>query len=231
VEGPFRDPDVPDGEETDYRGLLAGEEAGAGTMRVERLELDGHPFYRQLLSLRVQGEAEYEAEIVFRRRRGVVLADSYRAETSHEGQSVAVEEGRFRDVKGLQWGGEIEPFPADVSPLLGCALALRGLEFARGERRAFSLWLANTVHWPIETHVERTETISLPGGRRGAWRVRVRPSFERVAGPLDRLVAMILPPFVLHFDADPPHRFLRFEFPTGPFRWNPRGVIEATELR
>jgi hypothetical protein len=227
VEGPLRDPDVPDGEETDYRGLIGGEEAGSGTMRVER----GDDRYRQLLSMRIQEEAEYEAEIVFRRRRGVVLADSYRAETSHHGQQVAVEEGRFRDVKGLQWGGEIEPYPADVSPLLGCALSLRGLEFERGARREFSLWLANTVHWPVETRVEKTETIALPGGRRNAWRVRVWPSFERVAGPLDRLVAVILPPFVLHFDAEAPHRFLRFEFPTGPFRWNPRGVIEATELR
>ena len=227
MEGPFTDRDVADGEETDYRGLIAGEESARGTMRVERTD----DSYRQLLSFRIKGEAEYEAEIVFRRRRGVVLADSYRSETSHEGRPVSVEEGRFRDVKGLQWGGEIEPFPADVSPLLGCALSLRGLEFERGVRREFSLWLANTVHWPIETRVEKTETIALPGGQRSAWRVRVWPSFERVAGPLDRLVAMILPPFVLHFDADPPHRFLRFEFPTGPFRWNPRGVIEATELR
>ena len=216
MEGPLRDPDVPD-----------GEEAGTGTMRVER----GDDFYRQLLSMRIQEEAEYEAEIVFRRRRGVVLADSYRSETSHDGRPVAVEEGRFRDVKGLQWGGEIEPYPADVSPLLGCALSLRGLDFERGARRQFALWLANTVHWPIETRVERVETIELPLGSRRAWRVRVWPSFERVAGPLDRLVAMILPPFVLHFDAEPSHRFLRFEFPTGPFRWNPHGVIEATELR
>ena len=37
----------------------------------------------------------------------------------------------------------------------------------------------------------------------------------------------ILPPFRIHFDAEPPHRFLRFSFPTGPFPWNPRGLIEA----
>ncbi|MDQ1446852.1 MAG: hypothetical protein QOI20_3316, partial [Acidimicrobiaceae bacterium] len=45
------------------------------------------------------------------------------------------------------------------------------------------------------------------------------------------VVQLLLPPFVLHFEEGPPHRFLRFSFPTGPFPWNPRGLIEATELR
>lgn len=230
VEGPFRDPEIPDGEESTFRGLIAGEENGTGRLRVERVERDGRPYYRQLLSMRILGEAEYEGELLFRRDSGHIISESYRLETLHKGERVAVEEGYFRGVKTLQWGGVLEPFPRDVAALLGCAVALRGLDFERDARRTFSLWLANTVHWEIESHMEQIEEVELPAGRFRAWRVRVRPDFTKIAGKLDALIALVLPPFTLHFEAAAPHRFLRFEFPTGPFRWNPHGVIEATEL-
>jgi hypothetical protein len=230
VEGPLSDPDIPDGELTRYRGVVGDEEVGGGSHRVECVEEAGRPSYRQLISIALSDGVAYELETLFRRQRGVLVAESYRAETSYHGEPVALEEGRFRGVKILQWGGVIESYPRDITPLLGCALALRGLEFERGARRPLSLWLANTVYWEIETRVERIEQVEVPAGRRRAWRVRARPSFARIAGPLDRLVAMVLPPFVLHFDAEPPHVFLRFEFPTGPFPWNPRGLIEALEL-
>jgi hypothetical protein len=85
-------------------------------------------------------------------------------------------------------------------------------------------------NWEIDSKVERRERVGVAAGELDAWRVRVRPSFHAVASALDRIVGLLLPPFVVHFAADPPHRFLRFEFPTGPFPWNPRAVIEATEL-
>jgi hypothetical protein len=129
----------------------------------------------------------------------------------------------------LQWGGTLEPYPRDVTPLLGCALALRGLDFERGARRSFSLWLANTVWWEVNLRVEKLEEMELPTGSARAWRVRARPHFGQIAGRLDRIVQLLLPPFTIHFEEQPPHRFLRFSFPTGPFPWNPRGLIEATE--
>ena len=227
MEGAFSDPGIPDGEETAYRGLVGGEEVGAGTNRISHT--DGG--YRQTLSMTVRGDASYDAAIEFRRGSGRLAAESYRLDTRYRGEPVAVEEGRFRGVKVLQWGGDLESYPRDVAPLLGCAVALRGLSFERGERRSFSLWLANTVWWEIDVRVEKVEDVSLPAGPARAWRVRVRPHFGQIAGRLDRLVRLLLPPFVLHFEEEPPHRFLRFSFPTGPFRWNPRGLIEATALR
>ena len=227
MEGPFSDPGIPDGEETVYRGLIGGEEVGGGTNLIARV--DGG--YRQTLSMAIQGDASYAAEIEFRRNRGTLAADSYRLETRYRDEPVAVEEGRFRGVKVLQWGGDLESYPRDVAPLLGCALALRGLSFERGARRSFSLWLANTVWWEVNTRVEKLEEVALPVGSMRAWRVRVRPHFGQIAGRLDRLVQLLLPPFVLHFEEQPPHRFLRFSFPTGPFPWNPRGLIEVTEQR
>jgi hypothetical protein len=227
MEGPFSDPGIPDGEETVYRGLIGKEEVGAGS----NLVAHGGAGYVQALAMEIRGDATYSASIEFRRSRGTIAAESYRLDTRYRGEPVAVEEGRFRGVKVLQWGGDLETYPRDVAPLLGCAVALRGLSFERGERRSFSLWLANTVWWEIEARVEKLETISLPIGATRAWRVRVRPHFGHIAGALDRLIQLVLPPFVLHFDEQPPHRFLRFSFPTGPFPWNPRGLIEATELR
>jgi hypothetical protein len=227
MEGAFGDPGIPDGEETFYRGLIGKDEAGIGSNRVAHAEGG----YHQTLSMTIRGDAAYMATIDFRRSGATVAAESYKLETRYRDEPVAAEEGHFRGVKALGWGGTLEPYPRDLAPLLGCAVALRGLKFERGERRSFSLWLANTVWWEIETRVEKLEEISLPIGSMRAWRVRVWPHFGHIAGALDRLIQLLLPPFILHFEEQPPHRFLRFSFPTGPFPWNPRGRIEATELR
>jgi hypothetical protein len=182
------------------------------------------------LAALVREQAAYELEFEVIRRRGELLADHYRLETTHGERPVAVEEGWFRDVAVLGWGGTIERYPSDVAPLVGCALMLRGLEFERGAERSASVWLANSVHWEVALRVERRERVEVPAGAFDAWRVRARPSFHAIGGALDRIVGLLLPPFVIHFDAEQPHRFLRFAFPTGPFPWNPRAVIEATEL-
>jgi hypothetical protein len=227
VEGPFSDPGIPDGEETVYRGLIDGVEAGKGTNRISHTD-DG---YRQTLTMNILDDATYVAAIEFRRDGGSLAAVSYRLDTSYRDEPVAREEGHFRGVKVLQWGGALEAYPRDVAPLLGCAVALRGLDFERGARRSFSLWLANTVWWEVNLRVEKLEDVSLPFGTARAWRLRARPHFGHIAGRLDRIVQLLLPPFVLHFEEQPPHRFLRFSFPTGPFPWNPRRLIEAIELR
>lgn len=231
MEGPFKDPEIPDGERTVYRALVAGEELGTGVLVVDRASEGTRDLYRQSVAIRAGGDTSYELITTFRRRSGTIHAESYRLETRHgEGEPVAVEEARFRQVRTLQWGGELAPYPRDLAPLLGSAVALRGLEFEPGFARSFSVWFANTIFWEFEATVERSEQIELPVGRVDAWRVRVRPSLEQVDLALDKLVAGLMPPLVLHFAKDPPHRFLRFEFPTGPFRDNPQGVIEATEL-
>ena len=84
--------------------------------------------------------------------------------------------------------------------------------------------------WEIALHVDKRERIGLPTGTIDAWRVTAAPQFEGIGTALNRIVQANLPPFRIHFDAEPPHRFVRFSFPTGPFPWNPRGLIEATEL-
>jgi Protein of unknown function (DUF3108) len=231
MEGPFRDPDIPDGERTAYRGLVGGEEAGSGEVVVERSADAGRDLYRQSLVARVAGRAEVRSETTFRRRSGSIHAEEHETRTlDGDEPPVAVEQARFRGVKVLHWGAEVEPYPRDLTPLLGCALALRGLEFERGARRSFSVWLVSSIYWTVETKVEKQETIELPAGELSAWRVGVRPSFEQVDKALDSVMDAVMRPVVAHFEAEPPHRLLRLEFPTGPFKWNPPGLIEATEL-
>jgi hypothetical protein len=230
LEGPFNDPDIPHGERTAYRGLIGGTEAGSGEVLVERVTEGDREFYRQSLAASIVGQLRWRAETTFRRRSGQIHVEAHRIETLNGDTPVAAEEGRFRSVKVLQFGGEVEPYPRDLAPILGCAVALRGLEFEAGAQRAFTAWLANSVTWVVETRVERKEAVEVPAGEISGWRVRLRPSFEQVDAALDRLMEMLMPPLVLHFAAEPPHRLLRFEFPTGPFKWNPPGVLEATEL-
>lgn len=226
LDPPFRDPGIPDGERTVLRGTIGDREAGVGELRVSTTE----EAYDVRIDQQILGDFTIGTDIRFARARGSLRAESYRAESRDGDKLVSVEEGWFRDVRGLHWGGELQPFPSNATPLLGCAIALRGLEFVKGERHNFAIWLAHSVWWAIALHVDRRETIDLPVGRIDAWRVSAAPQFEGIGSALNRVVQAILPPFRLHFQAEPPHRLVRFSFPTGPFPWNPRGLIEATEL-
>ncbi|WP_020668768.1 DUF3108 domain-containing protein [Amycolatopsis nigrescens] len=221
---PFRDPMIPAGEKAAYRASLGADENYDVVVSVE---LEGDTRYRQLIEARL-GELELVVEQAFARKNGMVLAESYRAESRHDGELVTREEAYFRDTKHLQFGGAVKSFPADVTPLLGASIALRGLDFSRGARRQVNLWLAFSVFWQVDLKVERRERVRLPIGSMEAWRVRARPSFAQINGLLDRVIGGLLPPFTLHFDVEPPHRLLRFTFPTGPFPWDPRGLIELT---
>jgi len=222
----FRDPDIPDGERTAFRGTISGDDAGTGTLAIETRD----DAYVARVDATILEHFDQAVEIGFRRANGTLRAERYRAESRNGDQMVSVEEGWFRDVRGLHWGGELLPYPSNLTPLVGCAVALRGLDFVKGERHAFALWLAHSVWWEIALHVDKRERIELPTGTIEAWRVTAAPQFEGIGTALNRIVQAILPPFRIHFDAEPPHRFVRFSFPTGPFPWNPRGLIEATEL-
>jgi hypothetical protein len=226
LDPPFKDPQIPDGERTTYRGTISDADVGVGELRVEATA----DRYLVHLESRILSDFNQTIEMGFLRSRGLVRAESYRAESRDGDRPVSVEEGWFRDVRGLHWGGELQPYPSNVTPLVGCAVALRGLEFVKGERHHLALWLANSVWWEIALHVHRRERIEVPAGSFDAWRVTAHPQFEPIGAALNRVVQAVLPPFRLHFDADPPHRFLRFSFPTGPFPWNPRGLIEAATL-
>ena len=222
----FGDPGIPDGERTTFRGTISGQESGVGTLTIDATD----DAYVARFDGTILEHFDQSAEIRFRRVHGALRAESYRAESREGEKAVSVEEGWFRDVRGLHWGGELLAYPSNVTPLLGCAVALRGVDFAKGERHTFALWLAHSVWWEIALHVDRRERIELPAGSLDAWRVTAAPQFEAIGTALNRIVQAILPPFRLHFEAEPPHRFVRFTFPTGPFPWNPRGLIEATEL-
>jgi hypothetical protein len=226
LDPPFKDPGIPDGERTVFRGTIDGKDAGTGVLTIVATD----DAYTGRIDGTILDGFKLAVEMGFSRGRGMVRAESYRLESRDGDKLISIEEGRFRDVRGLHWGGELEPYPSNITPLLGGAIALRGLEFVKGEKHKTAVWLANSVWWEISAHVDRRERIDLPSGSIEAWRVTAAPQFEGIGSALNRIVQAILPPFRAHFEADPPHRFVRFSFPTGPFPWNPRGLIEATEL-
>lgn len=223
----FRDPAIPHGEQVHYRASAGGFETSQDLLT--RVDHDGDDRYRHSVTVG-QDQFAVDIEQTFRREQGLLRAESYQMATTFDGKLVSREEGHFIDTQHLQFGGALAPFPRDLVPLVGGLVALRGLDFHRGYKRTVNLWLAFSVFWPIELKVERTESVTVPAGTMPAWRVRVRPSFAAISGLLDKIVGGLLPPFVLHFEASAPHRMLRFEFPTGPLPWNPRGLIEATKL-
>lgn len=223
----FRDPVIPGGEETVYQVRVGG--AAERYDLVSRVDHDGGSRYLNLITATL-GDLELEVRQAFAREGGRLASESYQAEARHNGTVVTREEGYFQGTEHLQFGGAVKPFPTDIVPLLGCLIGLRGLEFERGFKRNVELWLAFSVFWPLEVKVEKREVAKVPAGDLDAWRVRVRPSFAQISGLLDKVIGGLLPPFVLHFAAEAPHRMLRFSFPTGPLPWNPKGLIEATKI-
>lgn len=224
---PYRDPQIADGERSVYRLALAAD--AEATEVISTVTLDGEDTY--VLSMSVPHPLlNVAVEQRFARRDGHVTPISYLAETHSSGKLVSREEGYFDGTSHIQFGGKVLPYPRDVVPLLGGILALRGLDFSKGATLRFNVWLAFSVYWQLDLKVERRERITVPATTTEAWRVKIRPSFAQINGLLDRIVGGLLPDFTLHFEAADPHRLLRFSFPTGPFPWNPKGLVEATEL-
>jgi hypothetical protein len=224
---PYRDPQIPDGERTTYRLALAADTDATEVISV--VTHDGDDKY--VLSMSVpHPDLSMTVEQVFARRDGTVTPLSYLAEARSAGKLVSREEGYFDGTSHIQFGGKVRPYPRDMIPLLGGILALRGIDFAKGATLRFNLWLAFSVFWQLDLKVERQERITVPAGSGDAWRVKVRPSFAQINGLLDKIIGGLLPDFTVHFEAAPPHRMMRFSFPTGPFPWNPKGIVEATAL-
>jgi hypothetical protein len=224
---PYRDPDIPDGECTRYRLALAANEDA--TEVISTVTRDGDDRY--VLSMSIpHPDLSVTVEQVFARRDGAVAPLSYVAEAHSRGTLVSREEGYFDGTAHIQFGGRVQPYPRDIVPLVGGILALRGIEFARGATLRFNVWLAFSVFWQLDLKVERRERVTVPAGSVDAWRVKIRPSFAQINGLLDKIVGGLLPDFTLHFEANEPHRLVRFSFPTGPFPWNPKGLVEATSF-
>lgn len=225
-DGPFADPALPGPERTAYRGLVDGREFVHGWIGVE----PSSAHYLQTLEAELGDDLRIRSELRFLRRRGRLLAERFKLETTAGARPVGTEHAWFRDVKVLRPGAALRPYPRSITPVPGCALALRGLELTGGTRHRFSLWLAGGAWWEVEAHVERRERVEVPAGALDAWRVRLHPRFDGMGPAVEGVIAAVMPPIVLHLAADAPRRLLRAEFPTGPFPGNPRALVEATEL-
>ncbi len=225
----YRDPQIRDGETTRYRlGLAANSEDYTDLAAV--VSHAGPETYTLALNV-AHEELSVDVTQVFAREAGTIRAVSYQSSARNGDRVVSREEGYFDQTAHIQFGGRVQRYPGDMLPLLGGMLGLRGLDFRKGAQLKYNLWLAFSVYWEMTVKVERRETIQVPAGSVDAWRVKVRPSFAQISVVLDKIVGGLLPDFVLHFDAsDPSHRMVRFSFPTGPFPWNPKAVIEALAL-
>ncbi|MEU0543122.1 hypothetical protein ABZ319_24935 [Nocardia sp. NPDC005978] len=226
MNSPFRDPVIADGEKSLYRIRLGDDPEGGRIIGL--VEQDGDAY----VSCLEAGSADaYSAKVEQRIRRsgGRMDAESYQAASYFEGRMVSREEGYFIGTQHMQFGGKLAPFPRGVMPLLGGLTLLRGLDFRPGAKTKLDLWLAFSIHWPLEVKVEKRVRVDVPAGSVDAWQVRMRPSFSHVNGLLDKVISGLLPPFIGHFETSGAHRLVRFSFPSGPLPWQPRAVIELTD--
>jgi hypothetical protein len=220
------DPELDGPETTTFRGLVDGEEVGTGTLT---LRPEGDRELLQEISGEAFGRLSGNVETRFRRRSGVLLAQSQAIEVRDRDRDVFHESAAFRDVQVPQLGGDIAAYPREMVPAPALALALRVLPLAEKARFVPPVWLTAIVHWPIDVRVEKREKVTVPAGKLDAWRIRLRPSLVDVAQALDELSATVVPPVVAHVTVDG-QRLVRLAFPTGPARTDPPGLIEATDL-
>ncbi|WP_067895698.1 hypothetical protein [Nocardia vaccinii] len=222
----FRDPGIPDGERTAYTVIVEDRPGQLDLIGVTTREPDG---YSSLIEARTgTGDFEMTVRQRFRRVDEGLHAESYCAESRSGGVVVSREEGRFLGVEHLQFGGMIVPFPANVMPLLGGLILLRGLDFTEGVEESVDLWLAYSVHLPLSARIEQCVTIEVPAGRMRCRQVRLRPRLPQLNMMVDKVIGGFLPPAVAHFEAAEPHRLVRLSFPVGPMPWDPRAVLELS---
>lgn len=227
MEEPLVDPELETEERTAFRGVVDGDEVGGGELILR--SVDDRTF-EQVARGEAYGRLEGEVTAQFRRRGGALLAESQSIELRHKGKVVFSEEASFRDVQVPQLGGEVAAYPRTMVPAGALAVALRLLPWAPKARFAPPVWLTAIAHWPLDLRVEAKESVTVPAGKFDAYRLRARPSLIDVAQSLDELSANVIPPVTIHV-ATSSSRLLRVDFPTGPGKADPRGFIEATELR
>ncbi|MBB5917453.1 hypothetical protein BJY24_006365 [Nocardia transvalensis] len=219
----FRDPGIPDGEKSVYSVGV--------TDRPERFEMTsvvGHAAdgYHSLVEARLgPGDLTMTIEQTFRRAGGWLQAADYRAETCSGEEVVSREEAHFIDTTHLRLDG-VTPFPANVMPLAAGLTLLRGLDFAEGAAESVDVWLAFSMCWPVTIRVGKPTTVEVPAGRVDTWQVRIRPGFAHLNTLLDKVLGGLVSPSVAHFEVAPPHRLVRFGFPTEPMSSSLRGLVE-----
>ncbi|WP_280381978.1 hypothetical protein [Nocardia wallacei] len=220
----FRDPGIPDGEKSVYAVGIADRPQRHELTSVVARETGG---YRSTTEAYVGAEnLALTIEQRFQRTGEWLRAQDYLAETRSGDTVVSREEAHFVDTTHLRLGGDIEPFPPNVMPLLGGMTLLRGLDFTEGATESLELWLAFSLHWPLTARVDKQLVVEVPAGSFTCWQVLLRPGFAHVNSLLDKMIGGLLPPSVAHFEAAPPHRLVRFGFPTQPMPSAPRGLIE-----
>ncbi|PXX71339.1 hypothetical protein DFR70_101761 [Nocardia tenerifensis] len=219
----FRDPVIPDGEKSVYLVGVADEPPAFEVTSV--VTRAAHDYYSTVEVRAADGDPTITVEQRFSRVDGWLRAADYRAETRSRQTVVSREEAHFLDTTHLQFGSGVGPFPPNVMPFIGGLTLLRGLDFAEGTEIPLDLWLAFSVHWPVTARVQKQAVVDVPAGRAATWPVHLRPGFAHVNSLLDKMIGGFIPSSFAHFDVEPPHRLVRFDFPTEPGS-APRGVME-----
>lgn len=152
-------------------------------------------------------------------------ASDYLASTYNGDRMVTREEAHFSDARHLAFGGKVLPFPSGMVPIVAAMTMFRGMDLTPRRKRA-GLWLGFSLHWPVDVRVERRTVRKVGPHHVEVIPLKVRPSFARINGVLDAVVAGLLPDIEILLEAAPTHRLVSMSFPTGPFPWDVRGYLE-----
>ena len=102
-------------------------------------------------------------------------------------------------------------------------VALRTMEFKKGNKKHFYVFLGPSSIYKMEVKVMGRETLNLPIGKKDVIRVNMRSLLEDVFGSFTaRFLKYVIPGHVFWFDAEGNHPMLKYTGPMG--RYLPVGV-------
>lgn len=196
---PFSDPGISDGETSVLRNRLFSGDSFVLTVQVIHADPGGGSY--RLISEAVNGEQEDQV---------VARPDLSLRELTVRGQGGDViyrvwnRDGEWM----VQLSGKTKRFRADLRMVerRTLFLVLRGLTFSPGLKTDFPLFLPETGTVSMYARVLGTEQVTVPAGTFQAYKVEMG-----ARGFLGVLAKQYLTYY--WFDANPPHRFLRYEWP------------------
>ncbi len=182
---------------------------GTSTVRVERIEHEGHP------AVRVHAEHPFKD--------GVITESLVCTERQGRLSSACLERS-VTDAQGVEKRREFVdfrsplPLPPDSYPEVMLPFLLRWQPFD-GKQRALYAWINDRFVARVYYQHVGEATLDLPIGQRKAVEFMMYPDLNdwvNLGSVLSRLARPLVPKYRMWFDPSPPFHVLRFEGPYGP---------------
>ncbi len=238
--GEFRVPDVPVGEVCRYAvhsETKEGESASESwispreeiihiTQIISGFEKDGKPYYKFFRAEYLAGEHINYYSYDFTRFDPYRFLVFEKIMQSPNGRIIKKEITYFDDPG--------HPFPLDLNHFSSLPMAVRGLDFEKGETNDLKIWFSSHfTPWKMNIVVEGKEKVRVPAGEFECYKVRLEGDLRAIFRKwywVARMINPWIPKFYYWFDVNPPYPMVKFNGRFGPVGFSPVQVHELVSI-